>query len=322
MTSPHGSTASFIAACAVTVLAGFGVASQHRVNGELGQLLQDGFTAALLSFSTGLVILLTATMLSARARAGLRAVRPLVASGALRWWMLLGGLGGAFLVLSQSLVAGILGVAIFTVASVTGQMAMGLWIDATGFAGRAHAHISATRVVGTLLTLVAVVVAVGPEVGGRLPGVTIVLPLLAGLGIGAQAAVNGRVREATGSPIAATTLNFAVGTSALAAAAAVHLLIEGLPEPLPTNPILYIGGALGAVFIAIQTVTVARIGVLMLGLCLVLGQLIGALVYDLLAPIGIPTTFSTALGAGLTLAGVIVASLPRRGGQAATRSRP
>lgn len=310
----RGDALSFAIASFTTVIAGVGVAAQHRINGDLGQRIDDGFTAALLSFSSGLVILLLAVALSPKGREGLRAIRPLVASGELRWWMLLGGLGGAFMVLGQGLVAGILGVAIFTVATVTGQTAMGLWIDATGFAGARRASVSMQRVVGALVTLiaVAVAVAVGPELGGRVPFAAVLLPLLAGLGVGLQAAVNGRVRAATGSPLAATTVNFVVGTSALAVATAVHLAVSGLPKALPSEPWLYLGGALGAVFIAIQTVTVARIGVLVLGLCLVAGQLVGALVFDLVAPIGVPTTTATAIGAALTLVGVVIASVPGR----------
>lgn len=308
----RGDALSFAIASVTTVIAGVGVAAQHRINGDLGQRIDDGFTAALLSFSSGLVILLLAVALSPKGREGLRAIRPLVASGELPWWMLLGGLGGAFMVLGQGLVAGILGVAIFTVATVTGQTAMGLWIDATGFAGARRASVSRQRVVGAFITLVAVAVAVGPELGGRVSFAAVLLPLLAGLGVGLQAAVNGRVRVATGSPLAATTVNFVVGTSALAVATAVHLAVSGLPEALPSEPWLYLGGALGAVFIAIQTITVARIGVLVLGLCLVAGQLVGALVFDLVAPIGVPTTTATAIGAVLTLVGVLVATAPGR----------
>ena len=306
------------AAAAVTVVAGVGVAAQHRINGELGQRLDDGFTAALVSFTTGLVILLAVMAASRRGRQAFGRLRPLVRQGELRWWMLIGGLGGAFLVLSQGLVAGILGVAIFTVATVTGQTAVGLWIDATGFAGARRAPVTVRRIIGAALTLAAVVIAVAPELGGAIPVAALVMPLVGGLAIGAQSAVNGRVRTVTGSPLAATTLNFVVGSTALAAATAVHLLVSGLPAALPTDPLLYLGGVLGAAFIAIQTITVARIGVLLLGLCLVAGQLLGALLFDLLAPIGVPTTASTAIGAAVTLVGVLVTAIPpRRGGRRA-----
>lgn len=314
---PHLLTAGAVAA---TVVAGLGVASQHRVNGELGQVLGDGFTAALLSFSIGLVIVLVTALALPSGRAGLGRARRQLVTGELPWWMLLGGLGGAFLVLGQGLVAGILGVAVYTVATVTGQTIMGLVLDAIGFAGAPRRPVTASRVIGAALTVAAVVVAVAPELGGSIPVLALLLPLIAGLGIGTQQALNGRVRAATGSAAAATTINFVVGTSALAVATSIHLLIAGLPEPLPTNPALYLGGVLGAIFIAIQVVTVARIGVLLLGLCLVAGQLLGALVFDAVIPIGVPTSGYTAVAVALTLAGVVIASQRRRG--ATTSIRP
>lgn len=306
---PHLLTAGAIGA---TIVAGVGVASQHRVNGELGQVLDDGFTAALLSFTIGLVLVVATALALPSGRLGLRRVPQQLRTGELRWWMLLGGLGGAVLVLGQGLVAGILGVAVYTVATVTGQTIMGLVLDAIGFAGAPRKPVTIARVVGASLTVAAVVVAVAPELGGSIPVLALLLPLVAGLGIGTQQALNGRVRTATRSAAAATTVNFVVGTSALAVATAVHLLLVGLPQQLPSNPALYLGGVLGAAFIAIQVVTVARIGVLLLGLCLVAGQLLGALVFGLVIPIGVPTTGWTALAVGLTLGGVAIAAQPWR----------
>ncbi len=306
-----------IAAIAATIAAGVLVATQHRINGELGQRLDDGFTAALISFGSGWVILMAILALSPRGREGIRQLIVEVRARRVAPWLLLGGLGGALLVLSQGLVAGVVGVAIFGVATVTGQTVSGLLADATGFAGGRRTPVTVGRAVGAALTLVAVVVAVGPRLATDVPLVAIILPLIAGIGIGLQQAVNGRVRTVSGSALAATTLNFTVGTAALVMVTAVHLAVAGFPAPLPTTPWLYLGGAVGATFIAVQVVTVARIGVLVLGLCLVAGQLVGALVYDLVLPIGAPTTASTAIAVALTLVGVTIAALPPR----ATRSR-
>ncbi len=308
-----------VAAIAATVVAGFGVATQHRVNGELGQRLDDGFTAALISFGSGWLILMAILAFSPVGQRGFRALGEELRAGRLAWWVTLGGLGGALLVLSQGLVAGILGVAIFTIATVTGQTISGMLADATGFAGARKKPVTTPRVIGALLTLAAVVVAVGPQLGGNVPFAAVLLPLLAGLGIGLQQALNGRVRQVSHSALAATTLNFTVGTAALALAAIVHLAISGLPDVPPANPLLYIGGAVGAIFIAIQVITVGRIGVLVLGLCLVAGQLAGALIYDLIAPIGTPTTATTAIAVALTFAGVAIAGLGRRRRGGATR---
>lgn len=301
------------AAVAATVLAGVGVAVQSRVNGELGQRLDDGFTAAIISFGSGWVILLVLLAFSPRGRTGLREVAAGLRDGRLAWWMLLGGLAGGFFVLAQGLVAGIIGVAIFTIAIVTGQTLTGLIVDATGFAGVPRSPLRLARVVGAGITIVAVGVAVIPRLGGEeFAPLAVVMPLLAGVAIGFQQAFNGRVRAESQSALAATTINFTVGTAALFTAALVHLLVAGLPEPLPATPWLYIGGAVGTIFIAIQTVTVARIGVLVLGLSLVAGQLAAALVFEVVAPLGPGSSTATAVAVGLAFAGVLVASIPQR----------
>lgn len=300
-------------AVAATVVAGVGVAVQSRVNGELGQRLDDGFTAAIISFGSGWVILLVLLAFSPRGRAGMREVAAGLRDGRLAWWMLLGGLAGGLFVLAQGLVAGIIGVAIFTIAIVTGQTLTGLIVDATGFAGVPRSPLRLARVVGAAITIVAVGVAVIPRLGGgEFAPVAVVMPLLAGVAIGFQQAFNGRVRTESQSALAATTINFTVGTAALFAAAIVHLLIAGLPEPLPANPWLYIGGAVGTIFIAIQSVTVGRIGVLVLGLSLVAGQLAASLVFEVVAPLGPGSSTATAVAVGLAFAGVLVASIPQR----------
>lgn len=318
---PRGLT---FVAIAATVVAGVLVATQSRINGELGQRLDDGFVAALISFGSGWLILLAVLAFSPRGREGMRRLAREVREGRLAWWVLLGGLGGAFFVLAQGLVAAIIGVAIFTVAIVTGQTLTGLIVDATGFAGVRRTAVGPTRLLGAALTVVAVVVAVVPRLSGAdFAFAAIVLPLLAGLAIGLQQGLNGRVRTEARSALAATTVNFTVGTAALAVATGIHLAMVGLPEALPTNPLLYLGGAVGAIFIAIQAVTVVRIGVLVLGLCLVAGQLAAALVFDVVAPLGPSSTSATVVAVVLAFAGVLVASIqwPKRTG-AATRPRP
>lgn len=308
-------------AIAATVGAGVGVAAQSRINGELGQRLGDGFTAALISFGSGWVILLAILALSPRGRVGLARIVTEVRHGRLAWWMLLGGLAGGYFVLAQGLVAGILGVAIFTIAIVTGQTVTGLTLDATGFAGARRTAIAPARVIGAVLTIAAVAVAVIPRLSGEgFPIAAVVLPLLAGVAVAFQQGLNGRVRAEARSALAATTINFTIGTAALAGATLVHLVASGLPEALPSNPLLYLGGAVGAIFIAIQTVTVGRIGVLVLGLCLVAGQLTAALVFDLVAPLGPGSTSATAVAVVLAIAGVLVASIRwRREGREVTR---
>jgi transporter family-2 protein len=293
-------------------------AIQSRINGELGHQIGDGFTAAVISFGSGLVILSIAMLLWPTGRRGLGKVRHALRVRSLSWWQVLGGTAGAFYVLSQSLTASILGVALFTVAVVAGQTVSGLAMDRFGIGPGGHRPLTAPRVIGAALTLVAVAWAVSGQISGGVPLWLMWMPLVAGIGQGWQQAVNGRVRVAAGSALTATFLNFVFGTIVLAVGAAVHALYVGLPTSLPGDPWLYIGGALGCIFIAGSALIVRTTGVLVLGLGIVAGQLLSALALDLLAPAsGHPLVFATVGGTTLALVAVLIVGIRRRAPNAA-----
>ena len=299
------------AALAIAVVAGAMVAVQARINGELGRQLHDGFAAAAISFGSGLVILLVAVALFAPGRAGFPRVAAALRAGRLRWWMLLGGTAGAFLVLTQGLVAATLGVALFSVATVAGQTLGGLIVDRSGIVSGGPRPLTVRRVMGSALAVVAVVVAVAAQLRGDVPPWMLILPFLAGLGLGWQQAVNGRVRDEAGSALTATIGNFAVGTVVLLVAFLVHLAIAGPPAALPGQWWLYTGGAVGCVFIAVSAILVRITGALVLSLGMIAGQLVCALVLDATLPHAAALSVSTIVGTALALLAVAVASAPR-----------
>ncbi|ERK71735.1 hypothetical protein N136_01921, partial [Leifsonia aquatica ATCC 14665] len=166
------------------------------------------------------------------------------------------------------------------------------------------------RVAGAVIALLAVTWAVSAQFGGSVPVWMMLLPLIAGLGMGWQQAVNGQVRVVAESALTATFINFLVGTTVLVVLMLVHWALAGLPKPLPTEPWLYLGGAIGCVFIAGAALLVRVTGVLLLGLATVAGQLLTALLLDLLAPTsGAPVAFSTIGGTLLAIVAVGVASV-------------
>jgi transporter family-2 protein len=292
------------------VLCGALVAVQSRINGELGRQLGDGFTAALISFGSGLVILVIALAIAPAGRRGLARVRTALRDGELRWWYVCGGAAGAFLVLSQGLTAAVLGVALFTVAIVAGQTVSGLVFDRIGLGPGGKRLLTRARVIGAVLALIAVTWAVSAQLSGSVPVWMLVLPLIAGLGIGWQQAVNGRVRASSGSALTATFLNFLVGTAVLLVLMVVHSAIVGWPTSLPTAPWLYVGGAIGCIFIGATALLVRVTGVLVLGLATVAGQLLAALLLDVMAPADAhPLAWSTVAGTMLALVAVAVASI-------------
>jgi transporter family-2 protein len=320
--APHrASRASVALGVAGAVLIGVFTATQSRINGELGRALDDGYLAALISFGSGLVILSIVLLVWAPGRRGLRTVFASVRAGDTPWWYLVGGAAGGFFVLSQGLTGATLGVALFTVAIVCGQTISGLVIDARGLGVARPAPVTITRLLGTALALIAVTWAVSSQLVGDIPLWMLLLPFLAGLGIGGQQAVNGQVRIISRSALTATFMNFLVGTIVLAVAAIIHESIVGLPAAVPSQPWLYLGGLLGMLFIGLSVVVVRATGVLLLGLGSVAGQLVTSLVLDLVLPIpGHVFAWTTLAGTLLTLVAVALAAVPSTAVRAPSRT--
>ena len=292
--------------------AGLLVAIQSRINGALGTRLNDGIVAALISFTTGLVLLGIVLLCSATVRRHFGQVSTAIREHRLVWWQLLGGISGAFLVLSQGVAVTAIGVAMFTVAAVGGQLVSSLLVDRAGLGPAGKSPITPHRAVGAGVALVAVLVAsAGGLEGGIGTYALALLPALAGFGLAWQQAVNGRV-GVVGGPIVAASINFIVGTVVLIIASAVSVLFRGLPDRLPSEPWLYFGGAIGVLFIAFAALIVRWVGVLLLGMTSIAGQLTGAVAVELVAPTSAGLSLIKVLGCALTLVGVVIAVRPRR----------
>jgi transporter family-2 protein len=288
-------------------------AGQSRINAELGARIGSSLVAAVVSFASGLVVV---TGLLLARPAGRRALRRWREYG-LRWWQYLGGVGGAAFVFVAAYTVPILGVGLMSVAQVTGQITGALVADRLGLSPSGRQPLSVPRVAGAVLGAVAVVISALGRPSGDLDVVALGLAVAAGFGMSLQSAVNGRLNQAAGDPLVATTVNFVVGTVALLLGLAVVALGAGVQVgSLPGDWWLYVGGVAGIVFVTLNVITVPVLGVLRLGLAAVAGQLAGALLLDALVPGGPDVTLSLAVGALLTVVAVAVAGMrprPRRG---------
>jgi transporter family-2 protein len=283
---------------------------QARINGELGFRMGDGFASALISISGGLVLIITALMFSPVGRAGLARIPNALRDRKLFWWHLLGGVSGAFYAVAQTETGLLLGVALFSIAIVSGQTLSSLIMDRLGVGPSGKHHITLPRVLGTVLVLVAVVLSVSGQLGAEAPIWVAWMPFVAGFGMGWQLAVNGRVRAEAQSVLAATFINFFTAAVLLSTIVLVRGLTTGWPSNIPDEPWLFTGGLLGAMFIAGSAFVVARIGVLVLGVSVVAGQLVGALLIDILSPSPLhPLTSATVIGVVLSLIAVVISTL-------------
>lgn len=293
------------------------VATQARINGELGERLGDGLRsgalAAVISFGSGLVLLTLVVLLVPSVRQGVGNVRTGLRTHRIRPYELLGGLGGAFFVATQGITVGTIGVALFIVAFTAGQSASSLAVDHLGWSPHGRHAIALPRVLAAVLAVVAVVLTAGERLvddADALIAVYALLAFVAGTLQAVQQALNGRVAAVAG-PWATTWNNFVVGTAGLLVFFAISLLSEGHLASLPRTPWLYLGGLCGVGFIWIASWTVRIHGVLVLGLCMIAGQVVTAELIDALShdshvgPVGV-------LGGLLTLVGVAVALGARR----------
>jgi transporter family-2 protein len=241
-------------------------------------------------------------------RRGLRSLRDALSAGKLRWWQLAGGISGGYFVITQGVAVAAIGLAVFTVATVAGQVGSSLLVDRAGLGPGGPRPVTTTRVVAAALAVVAVVVAVADRVGSPAAVGLAALPAVAGIAVAWQQAMNGQL-QATAGAHTATLVNFTVGTATLVLVYAVVAPLRGLPERWPSAWWLYVGGLLGIAFVLATVAVVRLIGVLMLGLGLIAGQILASLAFDLFAPAaGDHLAANTIAGALLTLLAVAVAA--------------
>lgn len=301
-------------AIVLAALCGAGMAVQTRINGALGLAIGDGFSAGVISFGSGLLILILVMACVPKGRVGLGVVVADLRAGRAPVWSVLGGVAGAFFVLSQGITGAVIGVALFSVALVAGQTISGLVLDRMGFSPQGRTGFTWPRLVGAALAVIAVTWSMSSQLSGDFPLWMLLMPIVAGFGSGWQSAVNGRLRARSGSALTATFINFLVGTTALVILAIVRNSLAGWPTSLPAEPLLYLGGLIGCVFIGVNAFLVGHTGVLLLGLGTVAGQLFASVAIDAIAPGDTPLGVSTIIGAILALVAVCIATVRVRPG--------
>ena len=318
----HAPRLPLIAGLPLAVAAGLAIPVQGRINGALGARLNDGIAAAVVSFTTGLLVMIVVSLALPAGRRGVAQILPALRERRFPPVYVIAGGIGAFFVFAQSFTVGLLGVALFTVATVTGQTLSGLLVDRLGIGPAGKKSVTGIRVLGTVLTIAAVAWAVSPRFGGAGgPGgegadparllLPVLLPVIAGFLMSFQQAMNGTATVHYGTPIAATLVNFIAGGTVLWTVWLVKLAVAGAGNSLPAEWWFYLGGPMGCAFIGLGALLVRSLGVLVTGLGMIAGQLLGSLGLDLVFPApGTVVALPTVLGTVLTLGAIVLATLP------------
>ena len=293
----------------LAALSGAMIALQARANGELSHRLNNGLQAALVSFGSGLLIIFVITLFNSKIKEGIKNLRRAVANKEIaRWKLFAGALGGSFVAIQTQIVP-LIGVAIYSVASIAGQTAMSLIVDRIGLTGGGKKLISPRRVSAAILTVLAVLVSVWDRIdANNLSMLAVTAGGIAGAIVGVQRALNGQINEYSHQSFTTSLLNFATGTSFLVILIVVGILLgRNELSPLPSGPWwIYTGGVIGVIYIAFTSTIVQHLGVLTFTLFSVGGQLVGSLVIDLVSPTeGVSVSAYLVTGIVMTYAGVV-----------------
>lgn len=293
----------------LAALSGVLIALQTRANGELSDRLNNGLEAALVSFSSGLLIILLITPFSPHIKEGIRNLRGAISRKEIaRWKLLAGALGGSFVAI-QTQVVPLIGVAIYSVASIAGQTAISLVVDRIGLTGGGKKAISPRRIAAALLTVLAVIVSVLDRLdANNLSMFAVSGACLAGALVGIRSALNGQINEYSHQSFATSLLNFISGTSFLVILIVMSLIFgKNDLTALPNGPWwIFTGGVIGVIYIAFISTIVQHLGVLTFTLFSVGGQLAASLVIDLVSPTdGVSVSAYLVTGLAMTYIGVI-----------------
>ena len=293
----------------LAALSGVLIALQARANGGLSASINNSLEAALVSFGSGLVIIVVIAIFNSSIKEGISNLRAAVARGDIaRWKLFAGALGGSFVAIQTQIVP-LIGVAIFSVASIAGQTAMSLVVDRIGLTGGGKKAITGRRISAAMLTVVAVLVSVLDRIDAKnLSMLAVVAGCVAGVVVGVQRALNGEINEYSQQSYTTSLLNFITGTSLL-----ILVILIGVAThrsnfvALPAGPWwIYTGGVIGVIYIAFTSTIVQHVGVLTFTLFSVGGQLVGSLVIDLVSPTdGVHISTYLITGIVMTYAGVI-----------------
>lgn len=138
----------------------------------------------------------------------------------------------------------------------------------------------------------------------------LLIALLAGAMMPTQAATNNKMVAFVESPVLAAFISFFVGTIALFA----YILISGIPlgnlaAAKDATAIAWIGGLLGAFFVAATVTLVPKLGVAMSFSLIIAGQMIATILIDHFGLLGIevkPISLPRIAGILLITAGVVL----------------
>jgi transporter family-2 protein len=136
--------------------------------------------------------------------------------------------------------------------------------------------------------------------------------LLGGVFLSAQAPINAALAKSLGDPVLAACISFGIGFLVLAAVSAFRGSWPSGGAMAAAPWWSWLGGLLGAFYVAIVIWGVPQLGVVSTVAALIFGQVVAALVLDAIGAFGLPVqaiTWQRLLAAGMILGGLVLSRI-------------
>lgn len=298
----------------IAFLLGIIVTTQAKMNGTLAENIEDSLLTSMLSLWLAFACSVVVYLFTPKRTPARELVR-YYSTGSLRYWILIAGVPGAFLVWTQSTQTPLIGMIAFTVAVVSGQAIGGILVDLSRKSSVQFA-LSRQRIAGTLVTVAAIFLVNSGgtvvETDSAVFWLGLFLTALAGFLTAFQQSAIGVIRSETNSILNGALLAFLSSTIAIG----IIALVSGFPDfsdlGKNDNPILFLAGCLGFLVVYGISIVVGRIGVLVLGLAMTAGQVSGAALWDVallgLNQVPIPNLIAVVV----SFLGVAIASMSKK----------
>lgn len=287
---------------AVAGLASVIIAVMLALNGELTAVYGEHLTTLIIHL-VGLACVTLAALI--------RRENPFRKAKGVPFALLLGGVINYFTTFFNTLAVGRISVTAILALSLLGQAATSLVIDCLGLFGMEKRRLGALELCGLAVTALGIVLLLGGA-GGEAPLVPVAVSVLSGTACVCTRQVTAQLSERT-SLLTGTWYSYFTGSAvALAALAAALAAGAEIPAAVKFSPRvwIYLGGALGASAVYLQSVCVKRMSSVSMTLVMFAGQVFGGAVID--AAFYGEFSARTLMGGALAFAGLVLNALSAR----------
>ena len=283
------------------------IATQSIVNADLG-VLTGVWAATWVAYLGAALTMVIVIAAMGRARETIEILRD---RG--KWWWVAVGLCGIPLVMGMAFGTPLIGVAIASVCAVAGQTVTGLGFDTFGVGRDSPLRLTAQRGVAGLIAIAGLLIAVLGHTGEAHGANTLFVGILifaAGALMCLQQAGSGYVTGIAGNPMlpALCTITGGAILTSIVLIPVTRTSATGLALPGIGQWYLYLGGPIGAAITVIAAWAVRRLGVFLLTLAVVGGQMTTSLLLDLIRLGHVPWT---TLASAVVICAAVVLAMPR-----------